>query len=92
MSDSTFVIFGTAQVGQTLSALPNYTYQWFRSGVAISGATSQTYTPIAADVGHTLSATKASASMSTPVIVTGGAGAFDFSKASNSGLVALLAA
>lgn len=33
------------------------TYQWYRSGVAISGATSQNYSPVAADIGKVLSVT-----------------------------------
>ncbi len=60
---------GFAQEGQALSATAggwlgvppiSYGYQWERCGVlggecvAISGATGSTYTPVAADVGHTL--------------------------------------
>ncbi|GAA1765270.1 cell wall-binding repeat-containing protein [Agromyces humatus] len=30
---------------------PGFTYQWFRDGVAIDGATNSTYTPVAADAG-----------------------------------------
>ena len=63
-------ISGTAQVGQTLTAAtsgimdadglasPGYTYQWIRVDGAtesdISGATSSTYTPVAADLGKTI--------------------------------------
>jgi putative cell wall-binding protein/peptidoglycan/xylan/chitin deacetylase (PgdA/CDA1 family) len=55
-------ITGTAAVGQVLTANPGtwnpvpatYTYQWFRNGTAIQGATAATYTPVAADVGTTL--------------------------------------
>jgi putative cell wall-binding protein/peptidoglycan/xylan/chitin deacetylase (PgdA/CDA1 family) len=55
-------ITGTAQVGQVLTANPGtwtppataYTYQWLRNGAAITGATNATYTPVAADVGTTL--------------------------------------
>ena len=36
---------------------PTYGYQWNRSGSAISGATSSTYTLQAADVGHTITVT-----------------------------------
>ncbi len=43
-------VSGTSKVGQTLTATPgnwdsgvNLTYQWFRDGVAISGATNTTY-------------------------------------------------
>ena len=61
-------ISGTAQQGQTLTEdngswtnePTSFAYQWQQcdssgaSCVAISGATSQTYVPVAADVGHTL--------------------------------------
>ncbi|WP_308797053.1 cell wall-binding repeat-containing protein [Agromyces silvae] len=55
-------ITGTAQVGQVLTANPgtwtpapaSFSYQWLRNGVAIAGATGSTYTPVAADVGATL--------------------------------------
>jgi hypothetical protein len=55
-------IFGTAQVGQTLTASTgtwansptSYAYQWNRAGTAIAGATASTYPIIAADVGNTL--------------------------------------
>ena len=58
-------ISGTAQVGQTLTcsqgtwsnAPTSYAYQWMRNGVAISGATASTYTPVAADVGNPLTCT-----------------------------------
>lgn len=33
---------------------PTYSYQWTLDGVAISGATAATYTPVAGDVGHAL--------------------------------------
>ena len=59
-------ITGTAQQGQTLTehhgewsnSPTGYTYQWLRcnsvgsSCVAIGGATNQTYSPVAEDVGH----------------------------------------
>ncbi len=56
------VISGAAQVGQTLAASTGtwtnsptgYTYQWNRGVAAISGATTSTYVPVAADVGTTL--------------------------------------
>lgn len=51
-------VSGTPQVGKTLTAVPGswkpaatITYRWLRSGSAISGATSATYKPTAADVG-----------------------------------------
>ena len=62
-------ISGTAQVGQTLTAAtsgimdsdgltsPTYTYQWIRvngTEADISGATSSTYTLVAADLGKTI--------------------------------------
>ena len=57
---------GAAQVGQSLSAnttwlvdpdgMPNpFSYQWLRDGVAISGATSSSYTVANGDSGHGLS-------------------------------------
>jgi hypothetical protein len=67
-STSPPTITGTAQLGQTLTEAhgswlyspTSYTYQWQRcdsSGegcVWISGATAQTYVPVAADLGHKL--------------------------------------
>ena len=62
-------ITGTAQVGETLTAVttgimdadgltsPSYTYQWIRvngTDADISGATSSTYTLVAADLGTTI--------------------------------------
>lgn len=54
---------GTAKVGYALTAGggsqppgTTYTYQWFRGGTAIAGATRRTYTPVAADRGHQLRA------------------------------------
>ena len=60
-------ISGTTTVGQTLSLTggavtgnptPTVTYQWLRGGVAISGATSATYTLVEADDGENISCTK----------------------------------
>jgi hypothetical protein len=56
---------GTAQVGATLTAAPGtwapvpttFTYRWFASNVAISGATASTYVPVAADVGKRITVT-----------------------------------
>ena len=53
----------SAQVGRTLKALPgtwtpvraSFSYQWLRNGAVIAGATSATYTPVAADLGAKLS-------------------------------------
>lgn len=59
-------ITGTAQVGQVLTVsdgtwagvpAPTYSYQWNRDGVRIENAVESTYTPVAADVGATLTAT-----------------------------------
>ena len=58
-------ITGTAKVGLILTATPGtwgpspvtLTYQWKANGVAITGATSTTYKPVAADVGKTLTVT-----------------------------------
>src|ERR1700694_5549737 len=71
MSDSTFTISGTAQVGQVLSASPGFTYQWYRSGVAIAGATSSTYTLVAADSGNTITATRIDSSEATSAVAAG---------------------
>lgn len=59
------VISGTPNVGQTLSTTDgtwagsptSYTYQWKRNGVAIGGATSNTYTLVQADSGATITVT-----------------------------------
>ncbi|SFU10347.1 hypothetical protein SAMN04487915_1111, partial [Arthrobacter sp. ov118] len=56
-------ISGTTRVGYTLTANPgtwgpapvNLTYQWYRSGTAITGATAATYRLNSADAGRTLS-------------------------------------
>lgn len=56
-------IAGTPQVGQTLTAKAgiwapspaSFSYQWYRAGVLIPGASAVTYTPTAADVAATLS-------------------------------------
>ena len=57
-------ITGTAQDGETLSAstgtwtgspTPEYSYQWYRDGEAISGATASTYDVVTVDVGAVLS-------------------------------------
>lgn len=49
------VVSGTVAVGRTLAvsvpAGPAYTYQWYRNGAAISGATSSKYVVVAADLG-----------------------------------------
>jgi hypothetical protein len=55
-------ISGTPKVGVRLTAVPgawtpepvSFAYQWFRSGVAITGATASTYVPTVTDYGKTL--------------------------------------
>jgi hypothetical protein len=54
-------ISGTLSVGSTLTANPGtwtsgttLTYQWYRSGVAITGATAKTYTLVSADQADTM--------------------------------------
>ena len=55
-------ISGTAQVGQTLTAVvldvspagATITYKWLRNGAAITGATASTYKVVTADVGTSL--------------------------------------
>jgi hypothetical protein len=56
------VASGTGVVGQTLAVTvgtwiqsPTYAFQWLRNGVAIGGATAQTYLLVAADSGKTVS-------------------------------------
>lgn len=81
-------ISGTPQVGSALTAnlkgldptSASVAYQWLKAGVAISGATHSTYTPVAADVGASISV-KATGSLSdylsnsvtsAPVLVAAG--------------------
>jgi hypothetical protein len=54
------VVTGNAAVGNVLTATGDagtYGYQWKRAGVAIPGATTLTYSLVAADVGQTLTIT-----------------------------------
>ncbi len=57
------VISGSAKVGQTLSAVPigatgaTFTYQWYRSGTAITGATGPTRTLTASEYGKVMTVT-----------------------------------
>jgi hypothetical protein len=69
------LVSGTGTVGQVLTTTvgtwltsPTYTFQWYRAGVLIAGATSQTYTLVAGDSGKAVSAvvTATSAGKSTP--------------------------
>jgi hypothetical protein len=62
LAASTPTISGTGAVGETLTASPGawgpspvtLTYHWYRSGAAISGATSKTYKLGAADAGKSI--------------------------------------
>jgi peptidoglycan/xylan/chitin deacetylase (PgdA/CDA1 family) len=62
VTPGTPAISGTPRVGSVLTANPGtwspsgltFAYQWLRNGTAITGATARTYTPVAADVGTTL--------------------------------------
>ena len=55
-------VTGTPKVGETLTADPgswapsnvNFAYQWLANNVAITGATSSTYVPVAGDVGKAI--------------------------------------
>ena len=67
------VVSGTAQVGNVLtsttgtwSGATSFAYQWSGNKTWIAGATAATYTPVANDVGHTLTST---------VVATGSPGA-----------------
>ncbi|WP_285137115.1 hypothetical protein [Microbacterium sp. lyk4-40-TSB-66] len=65
LTSATPTISGTPAVGKTVTSAPGawgpspvtFTYQWLRGGASISGATSATYTPVAADAGTRLSVT-----------------------------------
>ncbi len=64
LTSGTPTISGTPTVGQTLTAspgtwspTPGFTYQWSAGGTAISGATSSTFVPTAAQVGKTITVT-----------------------------------
>lgn len=57
-------IAGIAQVGQVMTAYPGVwtgggaiTYQWKNEGVAISGETNETYTPVVGDIGDNITVT-----------------------------------
>ncbi|MBO9555991.1 hypothetical protein [Cellulomonas sp.] len=62
LTTATPTISGTRTVGSTLTAKPGtwgpspvtFTYQWYRSGTAISGATASTYKLVSADRGKTM--------------------------------------
>lgn len=60
-SSSTTKISGTVKVGYTLKASPTwsptpskFTYQWYRNGVAMTGATSSTYKLYSRDAGQVI--------------------------------------
>ncbi|WP_137844446.1 carboxypeptidase-like regulatory domain-containing protein [Microbacterium sp. 2FI] len=63
LTAATPTISGTKRVGNTLTAIPGtwgpsvvtLKYQWYRSGAAISGATSTTHKLVSADIGKTMS-------------------------------------
>lgn len=65
LTSATPTLSGAPAVGATVTAVPGawgpspvtFSYQWFRGGAAISGATAATYTPIATDAGATLAVT-----------------------------------
>lgn len=71
-------ITGTAQVGQVLTCSTGtwtsqspvtYTYAWYKTGVAIGGATAAAYTPVVGDVGATLTCRVAATNSQGAVIV-----------------------
>ncbi|MCJ1706732.1 hypothetical protein [Microbacterium sp. VKM Ac-2923] len=65
LTSATPTLSATPVVGTAVTAVPGawgpspvtYTYQWLRGGASISGATSATYTPVAADAGTPLAVT-----------------------------------
>ena len=59
-NDSNTTVGAAPSVGDKLTAVPSpaqatVTYQWYRDGAAISGATSASYTVATEDEGHKLS-------------------------------------
>ncbi|MGY5319883.1 hypothetical protein ACXA45_11690, partial [Neomicrococcus lactis] len=61
LESATPTVTGTTKVGYTLTANPGtwttgtaFAYQWYRAGVAITGATASTYTLAGADAGKTI--------------------------------------
>jgi hypothetical protein len=82
--DTTVVVYpavtGTTTQGQTLTCsaptvrglTPTITYQWYRGGTLISGATAATRVLAAGDVGHRMSCavSVANARVPTKVVVT----------------------
>lgn len=88
LTSATPTLSGAPAVGKTVTVAPGawgpspvtFTYQWLRGGASISGATSASYTPVAADVGTRLSVTvtgtksgyTSKASTSTSAVVANG--------------------
>jgi hypothetical protein len=103
------VISGTTQVGSILGTTDGtwtgpsltYAYQWKRAGVAITGATTNSYTLVTADLGTMISVTvtatntdgavSATATAVGPITSPGGSGSsLDFSDPNNSGLIGII--
>jgi hypothetical protein len=66
-------VIGDPVVGNTLQAVPSFTYQWYNNGVGIPGATNQTYLVQSGDVGNIISVTviefdQANAAIPSPVV------------------------
>lgn len=88
LTSATPTLSGAPAVGKTVTVAPGawgpspvtFTYQWLRGGASISGATSASYTPVAADAGTLLSVTvtgtksgyTSKASTSTSAVVANG--------------------
>lgn len=61
--------------GTITGSTPTVTQQWLLDGVAISGATGSTYTPVAGDAGHTLTVRQSAANAYGPTATATSAGA-----------------
>ncbi|HEX4753564.1 MAG TPA: hypothetical protein VH268_11745, partial [Solirubrobacterales bacterium] len=96
LQPSAVTVSGTFQVGGTVTAAASawtppaeFTYQWLRDGSSIGGATTATYSPVAADAGRllqvkvtgTAAGYKAASAVSAPQTVAGGAVAAEDSAA-----------
>lgn len=75
MTPGTVSIGATPTVDQPVSATlaswpvgATLTYQWSKNGVAISGATSTTYTPVGSDAGSTLTLTVTATGLGYPTV------------------------
>ena len=89
-------IFGVAEVGYSLTALPAattgaptpaITWQWYRGATLISGATTSSYAPVYADLGQVLTVKQTATNGSGMVNATSAGtaavllrGQFDFTK------------